>query len=127
MSESKQQQTQPNHEGKSRRHFTAEQKAQIVRRHLADKVPVSNLADELGIQPSQIYLWVKQVLDQAERAFLVQPGGKRRRHADDPKDRKIARLEAAVAQKDAKLAQKNEVIAELMEDNVRSKKAAGEL
>jgi hypothetical protein len=32
-----------------------------------------------------------------------------------------------LAQKDAKLAQKNEVIAELMEDNVRSKKAAGEL
>jgi hypothetical protein len=32
----------------------------------------------LGIQPSLIYLWVKQVLDQAERAFLNQPGGKRR-------------------------------------------------
>src|SRR4051812_22902770 len=105
------------HEGKSRRHFTADQKAAIVRRHLADKAPVSNLADELGIQPSLIYLWVKQALDQVERAFLNQPGGKQRRQAEDPKDRKIARFEAAVAQKDAKLTQKNEVIAELMEDN----------
>jgi len=37
------------------------------------------------------------------------------------------RLESQLAQKEAKLAQKNEVIAELMEDNVRSKKASGEL
>ncbi len=53
-----------------RRRFTPEQKATIVRRHLAGKEPVSNLSEELGIQPSQIHLWVKQVLDQAERAFL---------------------------------------------------------
>jgi transposase-like protein len=115
-----------NGKSKSRRHFGDDQKATIVRRHLADKVPVSDLADEYNIQPSLIYLWVKQVLDQAERAFR-QPGGKRRRASEDPKDRKIAQLETQLAQRDAKLAQKNEVIAELMEDNVRSKKAAGEL
>jgi transposase len=118
-----------NHESngnpKLRRHFGDDQKAAIVRRHLADKAPVSDLADEYRIQPSLIYLWIKQVLDQAERAFQ-QPRGGKRRQARDPKDRKIAQLEAAVAQKDAKLAQKNEVIAELMEDNIRSKKAAGD-
>lgn len=112
----------------SRRHFGDDQKAAIVRRHLADKVPVSDLADEYHLQPSLIYLWVKQVLDQAERAFQ-QPRGKRPK--PDPKfaqlERRAAQLEAQLAQRDAKLAQKNEVIAELMEDNVRSKKAAGEL
>ena len=119
-----------NGKSKSRRHFGDDQKAAIVRRHLADKVPVSDLADEYHIQPSLIYLWVKQVLDQAERAFQ-QPRGGKRRSALDPKlaqlERRNAQLEAAVAQRDAKLAQKNEVIAELMEDNVRSKKVAGEL
>ena len=35
---------------KQRRHFTAETKAQLVRRHLADKVAVSDLADEFGIR-----------------------------------------------------------------------------
>ena len=40
--------------------------------------------------------------------------------ADEAKDRKIAALEE-------KLTKKNEVIAELMEENVRSKKANGEL
>jgi transposase len=42
---------------KSRRHFTAEQKATIVRRHLVDKVPVSDLCDEYKIQPSMLYTW----------------------------------------------------------------------
>jgi transposase-like protein len=46
-----------------RRHFSDEQKAAIVRRHLGDKVPVSDLADVFQIQPSQIYLCGKQVLD----------------------------------------------------------------
>src|SRR6185369_17049617 len=57
-----------------RRHFSAEQKAQVVRRHLAGKEAVSNLADELQIQPSMIHLWVKQVLEQVERAFDKAPG-----------------------------------------------------
>jgi len=101
----------------TRRHFSAEQKAHIVRRHLADKEPVSKLADELQVQPSVIHLWVNQVLTQAERAFERSPANGRGEHA---KDRRIEHLEA-------KLVQKNEVIAELMEDNLRSKKVAGEL
>ena len=101
----------------TRRHFSAEQKAQIVRRHLADKEPVSKLADELQVQPSLIHLWVNQVLTQAERAFERSATNGR---VEQAKDRRIEQLEA-------KLVQKNEVIAELMEDNVRSKKANGEL
>jgi transposase-like protein len=46
---------------KTRRHFTAEQKAEIVRRHVAGKEPVSDLADEFGLQPSLIHGWVNQV------------------------------------------------------------------
>ena len=115
-----------NGKSKSRRHFGDDQKAAVVRRHLADKVAVSDLADEYQIQPSLIYLWIKQVLDQAERAFQ-QPQGSKRRQAPDPKDRQIAQLEATNAQLTTKLVRKNEVIAELMEDNIRSKKAAGEL
>jgi len=100
-----------------RKQLTTEQRAQVVRRHLADKVPVSDLADEYGVQPSQIHVWVKQVLDQAEQAFrrLGRPS-----KGETTKSRQIERLEA-------KLTQKNEVIAELMEENVRAKKANGEL
>ena len=101
----------------TRRHFTADQKALIVRRHLSGKEPVSNLADEFGIQPSQIYNWVKQVLDQAEKAF--QPGPGRSQRPEQVKDRRIEQLQA-------KLAQKNEVIVELMVEHVKLKKELGE-
>jgi transposase-like protein len=102
---------------RTRRNFTADQKAQIVRRHLAGKEPVSKLADELGLQPSQIHAWVNHVLAQAERAFeRSAPNGR----VEAAKDRKIEALQA-------KLVQKNEVIAELMEDNVRTKKELGEI
>ena len=114
---------------RTRRHFSAPQKAEVVRRHVAGKEAVSDLADELKIQPSQIHLWVKQVLDQAERAF-DRPG--LRRSADDPKDRRISELqatvaqrEATIAQREAKLAQKNEVISELMQEHVQLNKEPG--
>ena len=101
----------------TRRHFSAEQKAQVVRRHLADKQPVSSLATELQVQPSVIHQWINHVLAQAERAFERSAGQNR---ADGTKERRIEQLEA-------KIVQKNEVIAELMEENVRAKKASGEL
>jgi transposase-like protein len=47
---------------KPRRHFSAPQKAEIVRRHLAGKEPVSNLADEFHLQPTQIHAWLKKEL-----------------------------------------------------------------
>lgn len=104
-------------QSQKRRHFSAPQKAEVVRRHLVGKVPVSDLADELGVQPSQIHQWVKQVLDQADKAF--ERSGPRPR-AEAAKDRRIEQLEA-------KLANKNEVIAELLEESVRAKKESGEL
>jgi transposase-like protein len=102
---------------KTRRQFTPQQKAEVVRRHLVGKVPVSQLADELSVQPSQIHGWVNQVLAQAERAFEKSPANGRMQQAQEQR----------FAQLRAKLAQKNEVIAELMEENVRAKKTNGEL
>jgi transposase-like protein len=104
-----------------RRRHAAELKAQIVRRHLAGKEPVSKLAEELGVQPSQIHGWVNVVLAQAEHAFERSAGnGRSERAAVKAKDQRIELLQA-------KLVQKNEVIAELMEANVLAKKELGEL
>jgi predicted RNase H-like nuclease (RuvC/YqgF family) len=57
------------------------------------------------------------VLDQAAAAFRQARSGRR---AVDTKDQKIAHLQA-------KLAKKNEVVAELMEEHVQLKKELGEL
>jgi transposase len=102
---------------RTRRYFTAEQKAEVVRRHVGDKVPVSDLAEELGVQPTLVHQWVKHVLDHAAAAF-ERSAGKRR--VEDPRDQRITQLEA-------KLSRKNEVVAELMEAHVQLKKELGEL
>lgn len=102
----------------TRRRFTPDQKARIVRRHLSGREPISNLADEFGLQPSQIHNWVKLVLDQAEKAFQNGPG--RPPRDERVKDKRIEHLQA-------RLVQKNEVIAELMEEHVQLKKGFGEL
>jgi transposase-like protein len=48
---------------KTRRKFTAEQKAAIVRRHLKDKEPISSIAQEFSIQPTQIHQRVAMGVD----------------------------------------------------------------
>jgi len=102
--------------------FTAPEKAEIVRRHLKDQVPVSDLAAEMDVQPSQIHQWVNAVLTQAERAF-EKVNKKPQRSAkkwEQLKDKKIYQLEE-------KLKDRNGVIAELMEANVKTKKLTGDL
>ena len=49
--------TKRNKKGKrrARRTFTAEQKAEILRRHIKGKEAVSDLCEEYGIQPSTFY------------------------------------------------------------------------
>ena len=81
-------------------------------------MPVSDLCDEHKLQPSQLYSWQAQLFEHGAGVFERKGG--RQPTADSVKDRKIAQLEA-------KLTQKNEVISELMEANVREKKRNGEL
>jgi transposase-like protein len=68
---------------RSRRHFNAEQKVAILRRHLVDKVPVSNLCDEYQLQPSLFYQWQRQMFENMAGAFEAAPGAgpsQRERH-----------------------------------------------
>ena len=45
---------------KQRRHFADHEKVAILKRHLVEKVPVSDLCDELDIYPNQFYDWLKK-------------------------------------------------------------------
>ena len=76
-------------------------KLAILKRYLVDKVPISDLCDEYGIKPNQIYTWQKILFDHAETAF--QQAGGRPASKVSAQEEKIARLEN-------KLQQKNEVI-----------------
>lgn len=103
---------------RERRTWSGAEKLAILRQFLVEKVPISDLCDRHGMQPSQVYQWQALLFEHGAAAFERKPG--RQPSADLAKDRKIAQLEA-------KLAQKHEVISELMEANVREKKANGEL
>src|ERR1700720_2959034 len=57
---------------KERKHFTPEEKVAILRRHLLDKVPVSELCEELGLRPTVFYRWQKELFENGAAAFQSQ-------------------------------------------------------
>ena len=103
---------------RQRRHFSPEQKVALLRLHLLEKKPISDICQEHNLSVNLFYLWQKQFFENGTAAFDTT--GKRRQADRDAKDRKIAALEE-------KLQRKNEVLAELMEEHVQLKKALGEL
>jgi len=98
-------------------YYSAPEKVAILRLHLLEKKPVSDLCDQYDIHPTLFYRWQKEFFDNGTGAF--EQTGKRRKAVEEAKDRKIAALEQ-------KLQQKNEVLAELMQEYVQLKKELGE-
>jgi transposase-like protein len=45
------------------------EKVAILRRHFLDKVPVSDLCDELGLQPTVFYRWQKEFFENGAAVF----------------------------------------------------------
>ena len=84
-----------------------------------------SIAEELSLQPTQIHQWVAQALEQVERAFEKTAKSDK---ANKLAEAKITALkQQQIRRLQEKLIHKNEVIAELMEENVRAKKANGDL
>jgi transposase-like protein len=98
-----------------RKNYTAEEKVRILRRHLIDHVAVSDLCDEMGLQPTVFYRWQKEFFEHGAAAFERQ---------GDCKDRGYQRRIEAL---EAKIKRKDEVLAELMEEHVALKKSLGEI
>ena len=102
-----------------RKYLTPEQKVAIVRRHLLENVPVSDLCDEHDIHPTQYYAWQKQLFENASSVFERRPNKANQRRSQDAQLKKINQLEE-------KLQKKNEVVSELLEEHVQLKKVLGE-
>ena len=101
---------------KQRRHFSGPEKVALLKRHLLEKTPVSDLCDEVGIAPNLFYRWQKEFFENGHAAF---ENDRKSRAVEDAQQRKIDQLEA-------KLLRKNEVLGELMEEHVQLKKELGE-
>ena len=96
--------------------FSAAEKVVILKKHLVEKVPVSDLCDEHKIHVNTFYNWIKVFFENGAAAF--EANAKPKAQAD-AKDKKIEQLEA-------KLIRKNEVVAELLEAHTTLKKSLGE-
>jgi transposase-like protein len=100
---------------RERRHYTPEQKAALVRRHLVDKVPVSDLCNEEKLQPSVFYHWLRQAFENLSAALGPPPGTSQEK-----------KLEQKVEALEERLKKKDSVIAEVTEEMVKLKKELGE-
>jgi transposase-like protein len=53
---------------KPRKSCTPVEKVSILRRHLIDRVPISDLCDECQLSPTSFYLWQKQFFENGTSA-----------------------------------------------------------
>ena len=86
---------------------------ELLRQHVAEKKPVSEVATR-PIQPSLFYTWQRELLAGAHTVFSTRRAPSR----ENELEAKISRLEARVARKD-------QIIAEVTEEYVTLKKNLG--
>jgi transposase len=66
---------------KQRKHYTPEEKVAILRRHLLEQVPISEVCDKHGLRPTVFYRWQKEFFENGAAA----EGHARRASAGDPR------------------------------------------
>jgi transposase-like protein len=85
----------------------------ILRLHLVENVPVSDVCDRHGLKVNLFYRWQKEFFENGAAAFERQGNGRERT------------LQNKVGLLETKLAGKDEVIAEIMASHVQLKKSLG--
>ena len=100
---------------KERRHWSADEKVKLLRRHLIEKIPVSKICEEAQLAPSMFHRWQEQLFQNATLALQGNRSPER-----NQEQQRIEKLEKKIRQKD-------EVLAELMAEHVALKKELGEL
>ena len=98
---------------RKRRNYSPQEKVAILKRHLVERVPVSDLCDEHGLHPTVFYRWQKEFFEKGAMAF------------SDLRDPRSMTLEKKVNELEDKLSRKHEVLSELMEEHIALKKRLG--
>ena len=100
---------------KKHHNYTSQKKVAILKRHLIDRVPVSDLCDKYHLQPTVFYRWQKDFFENG--AAALEKSSSRHKKAEE---KRIQQLET-------KLQTKNEVLSELLEEHIKLKKDLGVL
>jgi transposase-like protein len=80
-----------------------------------EKVVVSQVCEDAGIQPTQFYRWQQTLFENGTAAF------------ERTNERKGSAQEGRISFLESRIQRKDEVLAELMEEHVALKKSLGEL
>ena len=100
---------------KTYKNYSSELKVKLLRNHLVDKKTVSTICEENNIKPSLFYKWQSDLFRLGSLAFeSIKP------------DKIHSKYQKQIQKLEVKLTQKNEVLAELMQEYVTLKKALGE-
>jgi len=102
---------------KSRRHYSPQQKVAILREHLIEQVPISELCEKHHIHPTLFYQWQKTFFENGAAAF----------ERERPRSQSLGKEHDKINRLETKLKDRNEALAELMEEHVRLKKELGEI
>ena len=78
----------------SRRHYAPEEKVKILREHLLEGRPISEVCEGHRINPTQFYQWQKTFFENGAAAFAKQPHS---RWASDESYGKVYQLSVANA------------------------------
>lgn len=100
---------------RKRRRFSPEKKVEILREHLKNKIPISELCQKYGIHPNLFYRWEKELFKGRIDIFS---GLRRKRNG---------KKHTAEQKLKAKVQQMQEVIAWLTQENIELKKNTGEI
>lgn len=96
---------------KTKKRYTSEEKIIILREHLENKIPISEIAEKYLVHPNALYQWKKQLYESSSGNIKSKHEAKNLNKAE----KRIAELESLLAKREA-------LITEIVQDNINLKK-----
>src|SRR4051812_42946782 len=100
-------------EKKTRRQFSPEEKVRLLRLHLLEGKPVSEICERAGVHPTLFYQWQRTFFENGAAAF-------------SPPRTSTSGSEKKIEAREEKLKRKEKVIAKIMQVFTKKKKELGE-
>lgn len=97
----------------TRKRYSAENKVSILREHLEKNISIADICEKYRIHPNQFYRWKKEFFENAVAIFSSKRGRKKQ--------------DTTTIELEHKIKERNEVIAELLQENLKLKKFSGEI
>lgn len=96
-----------------RKRYSPENKVAIIREHFEQKISVADICEKYRIHPNLFYRWKKDLFENAVEIFSLK---KSKQNNDTTADK----LQTTIKER-------NEIIAELLQENLKLKKLSGEI